>query len=40
MAQVAAALRKSPKDSGFSSNRWDGKTLAALIGKQFSNTYG
>lgn len=35
LAQVAAALRKSPRDFSFSSNLWDGKTLAVFIEKQW-----
>jgi transposase len=40
LAQIAAALRKSPKDFGFSSNLWDGKTLAAFIAKQWQIDLG
>lgn len=40
LAQIDAALRKSPGDFGFSSNLWDGKTLAAFIGKQWQIDLG
>jgi transposase len=40
LAQIVAALRKSPKDFGLSSNLWDGKTLAAFIGKQWQIDLG
>jgi transposase len=40
LAQLATALRKSPKDFGFSSNLWDGKTLAAFIAKQWQIDLG
>ena len=40
LAQVTTALRKSPKDFGFSSNLWDGKTLAAFIAKQWQIDLG
>ena len=32
VAQIDAALRKTPRDFGLMSNVWDGKTLAALSG--------
>ena len=35
LTQIATVLRKSPKDFGFSATLWDGKTLAAFIGKQW-----
>jgi transposase len=34
LIHIAAALRKSPEDFGLSSNLWDGRTLAAFIGRQ------
>ena len=40
MAQLGAVLRKSPGDFGFSSNLWDGKTLAVFIGEQWQIELG
>jgi len=34
------ALRESPRDAGFSTNIWDGKTLSALIKRQFGIVLG
>lgn len=37
---VNRALRKSPRDVGFSTNIWDGKTLSAFITKEFGIDLG
>lgn len=35
LAQIDAALRKTPNDFGLVGNLWDGKTLAAFIDQQW-----
>lgn len=37
---VNKVLRGSPRDAGFSTNTWDGKTLSAFIKEQFGIDYG
>jgi transposase len=37
---INQALRKSPRDVGFSTNIWDGKTLSAFIKKEFGIDLG
>jgi transposase len=40
MQQIAAALRKTPREAGLGANIWDGKTLAAWIEKQYRVSLG
>jgi transposase len=40
LTQIAAALRQPPKDFGFASNLWDGKTLAVFIRRQWQIDLG
>jgi transposase len=37
---ISIALRKLPRDSGFSTNIWDGKTLSAFIKQRFDIDFG
>jgi transposase len=37
---INQALRKSPRDAGFTTNIWDGKTLSTFIKKTFSIDLG
>jgi len=37
---INMALRKLPRDAGFSTNIWDGKTLSAFIKQQFNFDFG
>jgi transposase len=38
--EIEKALRKNPRESGVSTNIWDGKTLSAFIKKQFGVAIG
>lgn len=40
VAQIGAALRKTPRDFGLIGNVWDGKTLAAFVCQQWDVTLG
>jgi transposase len=40
LAEVDAALRKSPRDFGLAGNLWDGKTLGQFVHQQWSVTLG
>jgi transposase len=40
LGTINLALRKPPRDAGFSTNIWDGKTLSAYIKQQFDIDFG
>ena len=40
LAEIDAALRKTPRDFGLTGNLWDGKALGAFIHQQWSLTLG